>query len=99
MMGSRVHCGRRVKSLESEERRVQRLPADRDNRIAGGANTILQYLNAGLVDEFSIALAPVFFGAGIRLFDGIDRRKVAVDIVEALPSPLVTHLRYAVTRQ
>jgi dihydrofolate reductase len=64
--------------------------------VAGGAHAIVQYLNAGLVDEFSIALAPVFFGEGIRLFDGIDRRKVSPEIVEAIHSPLVTHLRYAV---
>ena len=50
----------------------------------------------GLLYGFSIALAPVFFGEGVRLFDGIDRRKVAPEIVEAIHSPLVTHLRYAV---
>ena len=38
-------------------------------------------------------------GAGVRLFEGIDRRKVALEIVEAIHSPLVTHLRYAVTKQ
>ena len=57
------------------------------------------FSNAGLVDEFAIALAPVLFGAGIRLFDGIDRRKVALEIVEAIHSPLVTHLRYAATKR
>jgi dihydrofolate reductase len=70
----------------------------RDIRIAGGAHAILQYLNAGLVDEFDIALAPVFFGEGIRLFDGIDRKRVLVELREALHSPLVTPLRYAVTK-
>ena len=84
--------------IESALRQAREAAGDRDIRIAGGANAILQYLNAGLVDEFSIALAPVFFGTGIRLFDGIERRKVAVNIVEALHSPLVTHLRYAVTK-
>ena len=44
-------------------------------------------------------LAPVFFGAGRRLFEGIDRRKVAVEIVDAIHPPLVTHLRYAVKKQ
>ena len=38
----------------------------RDVRIAGGGATILEYLNAGLIDEFSIALSPVLFGSGIR---------------------------------
>ncbi|MFF1655540.1 dihydrofolate reductase family protein [Streptomyces sp. NPDC058255] len=34
---------------------------DRDVRIAGGGATILEHLNAGLVDEFSITLSPVLF--------------------------------------
>ena len=85
--------------IESALRQAREAAGDKDIRIAGGANAILQYLNAGLVDEFEIALAPVFFGSGIRLFDGIDRRKVGLEIVEAIHSPLVTHLRYAVTRQ
>jgi dihydrofolate reductase len=84
--------------IESALRQAREVSGGKDIRIAGGAHAILQYLNAGLVDEFSIALAPVFFGAGIRLFDGIDRRKVAVEIVEAIHSPLVTHLRYTVTQ-
>ncbi len=40
----------------------------------------------------------MFFGAGVRLFDGIDQQKVGLEIVEALHSPLVTHLRYTVTK-
>ena len=83
--------------IESALRQAREVAGGKDIRIAGGAHAIVQYLNAGLVDEFSIALAPVFFGEGIRLFDGIDRRKVSPEIVEAIHSPLVTHLRYAVT--
>jgi dihydrofolate reductase len=71
----------------------------KDVRIAGGRDVSLQYLNGGLVDELSIALAPVFIGDGLRLFDGIDKRKVGVEIVEAIHSPLVTHLRYAVKKR
>ena len=82
--------------IESALRQAREVAGGKDIRIAGGANAIVQYLNAGLVDEFSIALAPVFFGEGVRLFDGIDRRKVSPEIVEAVHSPLVTHLRYAV---
>jgi dihydrofolate reductase len=84
--------------IESALRQAREVAGGKDIRIAGGAHAIVQYLNAGLVDEFSIALVPVFFGEGIRLFDGIDRRKVAPEIVEAIDSPLVTHLRYAVTK-
>ena len=83
--------------IESALSQAREVAGGKDIRIAGGANAILQYLNAGLVDEFSIALAPVVFGSGIRLFDGIDRRKVALEIGEVIHSPLVTHLRYTVT--
>ncbi|MER5473877.1 dihydrofolate reductase family protein [Streptomyces sp. NPDC002685] len=69
---------------------------DRDVRIAGGGATILEHLNAGLVDEFSIALSPVLFGAGTRLFDGVDASRVALEPVRSEPSSRVTHLTYAV---
>jgi dihydrofolate reductase len=84
---------------ESALRQARAVVEGKDIRIAGGANAILQYLNAGLVDEFTIAIAPVFFGAGIRLFKGIDRQKVTVEIAETIPSTLVTHLRYTVTKR
>jgi dihydrofolate reductase len=69
---------------------------DRDVRIAGGGATILEHVNAGLVDEFTIALSPVLFGAGVRLFEGVDAGRVALQLVRAEPSPRVTHLTYAV---
>ncbi len=84
---------------ESALRQARAVAGGKDIRIAGGANAILQYLNVGLVDEFTIAIAPVFFGAGIRLFEGIDRQKVTVEIAETIPSTLVTHLRYTVTKR
>ncbi|MGW3106572.1 dihydrofolate reductase family protein [Streptomyces sp. NPDC001100] len=69
---------------------------DRDVRIAGGGATILEYLNAGLVDEFSITLSPVLFGTGTRLFDGVDASRIALEPVRPQPSSRVTHLTYAV---
>ena len=69
---------------------------DRDVRVAGGGATILEYVKAGLVDEFSIALSPVLFGSGIRLFEGVDGGSVALDQVRAEPSSGLTHLAYAV---
>ncbi|GAB3717852.1 dihydrofolate reductase family protein [Nocardiopsis oceani] len=69
---------------------------DLDVRIAGGGATIVDYVNAGLVDEFSIALSPVLFGSGIRLFEGVDAGRVALEPVRAEPSPRVTHLTYTV---
>ncbi|MEW5847595.1 MAG: dihydrofolate reductase family protein [Myxococcota bacterium] len=85
--------------IEHALRRAREVAGGRDIRIAGGANVIQQYLNAGLVDEFTISLAPVLFGEGIRLFDGVDRGKVGLELAEAINSPLVTHLRYHVKRK
>jgi dihydrofolate reductase len=69
---------------------------DRDVRIAGGGATILEYVNAGLIDEFSIAMSPVLFGSGVRLFEGVDAGHVALEPIGAQTSPRVTHLTYAV---
>ena len=85
--------------IESALRQAREVAGDKDIHIAGGTPAILQYVNAGLVDEFSIALASGVVGEGRRLFDGIDRRTVALDIVEAIHLPLVTHLWYADMRR
>ena len=69
---------------------------DRDVRISGGGATILESLNAGLIDELSIAVSPMLFGSGIRLFEGVDARRVALEQVRAEPTQRVTHLTYAV---
>ncbi|MFC4944897.1 dihydrofolate reductase family protein [Pseudonocardia sp. GCM10023141] len=82
--------------IESALDQAREAAGDRDVRIAGGGATIVEYVNAGLIDEFSTALAPVVFGSGIRLFEGVDADRVALDQVRAEPSNRVTHLTYAV---
>ena len=82
--------------IEAALDQAREAAGDRDVRIAGGGATILEYVNAGLIDEFSIALSPVLFGSGIRLFEGVDAGRVALEPVRAEPSPRVTHLTYAV---
>ena len=81
--------------IESALRQARAVAGGRDIRIAGGANVIQQYLSAGLVDEFSLAISPVMFGGGERLFADIGR-DVRVELVETIASPRVTHVRYAV---
>ena len=43
---------------------------DKDVNVMGGADVIHQALEAGLVDELSIIVAPVVLGGGKRLFEG-----------------------------
>jgi dihydrofolate reductase len=85
--------------IESALEKAKKSAKGKDIRIQGGANTIQQFLNAGLVDEFFIHIAPVFLGSGIRLFDGIDKDKYDLQIVEVIPSDLTTHLRYKLTKK
>ena len=82
--------------IESALDQARAASGNRDVRIAGGGATILEYVNAGLIDEFAIALSPVLFGSGIRLFEGVDASRVALEPVHAKPTQRVTHLNYAV---
>ena len=85
--------------IESALRQARAAAKAKDVRIGGGASVLMQYLNAGLIDDFSVAVAPIFLGDGLRLFDGIDKRRVALNVVDATHSPSVTHLSYAVRRR
>jgi len=67
---------------------------DRDVRIAGGADVIQQYLNLGVVDELEIALAPVMFFGGRRLFEHLREDVSQFRIDKVLDGPAATHLRY-----
>src|SRR5471032_2914582 len=60
------------------------------------AGRVQPYVNAALIDEFSIALSPLLFGSGIRLFGGVDAGRVALEQVRAEPTQRVTHLTYPV---
>lgn len=85
--------------IESALEKAKTSAKGKDIRIQGGANTIQQFLNAGLIDEFLIHIAPVFLGTGIRLFEGIDHSKYELKIAEVIPSELTTHLRYLLTKK
>lgn len=83
--------------IESALSQARKAAGSRDVRIAGGANVIQQYLNSGLVDEFTIHSSPVFFGQGVSLYSGINR-EISVKIKQAVVSKEVTHVTYDVSR-
>lgn len=85
--------------IEAALERALEAAGEKDVRISGGGATVLQFLNAGLVDELLLSVAPTFLGGGIRLFEGIDKRAVDVSILDVTSSPEVTHLRYALKRR
>jgi len=64
--------------------------------LMGGADLLRQYLDAGLVDEFTLTIAPVLLGGGKRLFDGLERTDIAFERTGVIESPFATHLRFRV---
>jgi dihydrofolate reductase len=71
---------------------------DKDVMIAGGANTVQQFIKAGLIDELQIHLAPVLLGDGVRLFDQVSPEHLELERMRVIDSPLVTHLKYRVVK-
>ena len=63
--------------------------------VEGGADIDRQFLNAGLIEEIRLHVAPILLGAGSHLFTGVcpDLRLVPS---QATNSPLATHLTYQV---
>ncbi len=65
-----------------------------DIRIAGGADVIQQYLALGVVEELEIALAPMLFAGGRRLFENLGEPGPQFRIDQVVHGPAATHLRY-----
>jgi dihydrofolate reductase len=69
---------------------------DKDVFVGGGASVVQQYLEAGLLDELQINVAPVLLGGGTRLFEGLGPQ--TLEITRVVEAPAVTHLRYRVVK-
>ncbi|MGH7624849.1 MAG: dihydrofolate reductase family protein, partial [Gemmatimonadaceae bacterium] len=63
-----------------------------DVRIGGGADTVQQYLRAGLVDKLHIAIAPVLLGKGERLFEGVDLKSLGYECAQFVASEKALHV-------
>jgi dihydrofolate reductase len=84
--------------IESALEQARAAAGDRDVTIGGGAEVVQQYLAAGLVDECQLHLAPVFLGAGVRLFERLGVSPPRLEPTRVVESPQATHVRYRVVR-
>ena len=84
--------------VESALEQARAAAGEKDVLVSGGANTLGQFVEAGLLDELQIHLAPVLLGEGVRLFEGIDPENVELERMRVIDSPRVTHLRYRVVK-
>jgi dihydrofolate reductase len=78
--------------IEAALDRARQAAGGKDVRVGGGVSTIRQYLQAGLVDEMHLAIAPVLLGAGEALFTGIDLPALGFKCTEHVPTALATHV-------
>ena len=82
--------------IESALEQAQEVAGDRHIHITGGANTVNQYLAAGIVDELWLHLAPHTIGSGARLFEGVPNLRLEPQEISG--TKLSTHIRYKVLK-
>ncbi len=80
--------------IESALKQARAAAGDKNVAVAGGADTVQQFLRAGLLDELYLHIAPVILGGGERLLDSIGDPQL--EIIKAISSPIVTHIHYRV---
>jgi dihydrofolate reductase len=74
--------------------RARAAAGEKDVTIMGGASLAQQFMEAGLVDELRIHVAPVVFGAGTRLFDLNGVGQTGLEVTRCTSSANATHLRF-----
>jgi dihydrofolate reductase len=84
--------------IENALAQAKSAAGDKDISVAGGANTIQQFLNAGLLDEIQIHVVPLLLGDGLRLFDQAGIPQLELEKTRVIDSPGVTHMRFRVPR-
>jgi dihydrofolate reductase len=72
--------------------RARDAAAGRDVRIGGGAATVRQYLEAGLIDALHLAQRPILMGRGEPLFAGLDLPALGYQCRERISGERATHL-------
>jgi dihydrofolate reductase len=84
--------------IESALEQARAVAGEKNIHVAGGADVVQQYLNAGLLDELQIHVAPIILGDGTRLLDNLDAGAIELRATRVRSSPYVTHLKYEVVK-
>jgi dihydrofolate reductase len=84
-----------VSGVEPAVEQAKLAAGGKDVHIMGGAETIREALDAGIVDELTIIVAPVVLGGGKRLFEGFTR-SFELEHLGVRQSPFATFIDYRV---
>ena len=86
-----------VAGLDEAIDRARAAAGDKAVSIGGGADVIRQALDAGIVNELDIVVAPVVLGGGKRLFEGFTR-SIDLENRGVRQSHWATFIEFAVKR-
>jgi dihydrofolate reductase len=81
-----------TEGIEAALDEARKAAGDLDIKIGGGVSTVRQYLQAGVVDEIHLAVAPVVLGRGEALFEGLDLPALGFSVVENARTEHATHI-------
>jgi dihydrofolate reductase len=65
---------------------------EKDVLVMGGASVAQQFLEADLLDEVHIHIAPILLGSGTRLFEKENNRIIELTKIKVIETPGATHL-------
>ncbi len=83
--------------VESAVRRAKKAAGDKDVVICT-ASILQQCLNAGLMDEIHLDVAPLLLGKGVRLFDHLNIDPIQLERIRAIEAPGVTHIGFRIAK-
>ncbi len=83
--------------VESAIRQAKVAAGDKDV-VVSTASILQQCLNAGLMDEIHIDVAPLLLGSGVRLFDNLVKHPIELASIRVVKAPGVTHLGFRVLK-
>lgn len=83
--------------VESAIETARKIAGDK-NVVVEAASIVKQCLNLGLLDEIHIDLITVLLGAGVRLFDNLDKVPIELESTGVVEATGVTHLTFRVVK-
>ena len=83
--------------IESAIEQAKAAAGEKYVAVIGGANTVQQCIEKGLLDEIQLGIIPLLLGGGLRLFEHSDKQ-IELERMRVIESPGRTDLRFRVIK-
>ena len=83
--------------VESAIHQAKEAAGDKDVVVCT-ASILQQALNAGLMDELHLDVAPIILGQGVRLFDHLNLGPISLERIRVVEAPNVTHMAFRIVK-